>query len=305
MSKNTCVARISRISKLCIALLWLFILAAIPGSAGARGLAIFGKGAAVLRGHPPLVAPAAQLDFIAQDVEFELGEQAPLRLRLPSSDQLKIAGSETGAFILIRKVPEGLVLSEGMPIGDNWIMSLAQGGRVQVLALQAAAGEYKLNFMLIGLGNRVLAETVAVVRLIEPNAKAGANRDPLKQQAVGIPAAATNAIEPEKTQGVPSRAPATPSISREEEAIMLAKGAELIGQGGIAGARLIFEELAQQGSGEAALALGRTYDPAYADAAPAGSIVPDIPKALDWYRRAAELGSGEAARRISQLAPLR
>ncbi|NJM33600.1 MAG: hypothetical protein HC850_01620 [Rhodomicrobium sp.] len=272
--------------------------------AESRGLPSFGEGAAALRAYPQFTVPVSQLDFAAQNIQFERGEWVPLQLRLPSIEQLKNAGSETGAFILVRNFPEGLALSEGMPIGSNWIMSLPQGAKVQMLASRATAGDYKLDFVLIGQGNRVLAETSAFARLTEPSAKTGLDKDLVEQEPGGKPAAPTNAIETEK-QAAPNRSPAAPSVSPEEEAILLAKGAELIGQGGLAGARLIFEELAQQGSGQAALALARTYDPAYAGAAPAGSIVPDIPKALDWYRRAAELGSGEASQRITQLTPLR
>jgi hypothetical protein len=285
-----------------MALLWPAMAAATAGMAEARGLPGISEGVASLHRQSGLIVPAAQLDFTARDVQLEPGVEVPLSLRLPSADQLKRASSETGSFILVRNIPEGLSLSEGMPIGTNWIMSLPQGGRARIVARPGTTGNHRLEFLLIGPGNRVLAEASVVARLAEPKAKTAADDKAFAEKPV---AALSGGTEPEKPRAAPAPvvAPPKPSVSREEEAILLAKGAELIGQGGIAAARLMFEELAQQGSSQGALAMARTYDPAYIAAAPAGSLVTDIPKARKWYERAAELGSREATVRLSKLNP--
>jgi hypothetical protein len=283
-----------------LVLLWPAVLAGAASPLAARALPA--DGVAALHTPRGLTTLAAKLDFAARDLQLQPGVEVPLALRLPTEEQLKQAGGETGAFILVRNIPEGLTLSEGMPIGVNWIMSLPQSGRARLLAGAGVAGNHRLEFLLIGPGNRVLAETSVVARLPEPKASAPAMAAAAVEEKPV--AALSRTIEPER-QEAPPPAAATPSISPEEEAILLAKGAELIGQGGIAGARLIFEELAQQGSSKGALALARTYDPAFVETAPAGSLVADLPKALSWYKRAAQLGSGEATRRLSQLASQR
>jgi hypothetical protein len=291
----------------CVALLWPAMMVASTGFAGAHILPGIGDGAAALRERPGLIVPAAQLEFTARDVQFEPGAEVPLELRLPSAEQLKLRGGDAGAFILVRNLPDGFALSEGIRSGANWIMSLPQAERARLLARQGTAGNHRLDFLLIGPGNRVLAEMSFFARLTPPKPKTDASSTTASLAGVSpqTPVAAlSGGTEPEKRQAAPAK-PVKPTVSPEDEAILLAKGAELVGQGGIAGARLMFEELAQQGSSKGALALARTYDPAYIAAAPAGSIVPDIAKALAWYERAAALGSGEATQRLSQLVPQR
>ena len=235
-----------------LALLWPALLAGAAAPAAARALPA--DGVAALHTPRGLTTLAAKLDFAGRDLLLEPGVEIPLSLRLPTEEQLRQAGGEAGAFILVRNIPEGLTLSEGMPIGVNWIMSLPQSGRARVAAGAGVAGNHRLEFLLIGPGTRVLAETSVVARLAQPNASASTAPAAVAEKPV---AALSRDIEPERQQAPPPAA-ATPSVSPEEEAILLAKGAELIGQGGIAGARLIFEELAQQGSSKGALALART-----------------------------------------------
>lgn len=286
----------------CMALLWPAMAAASSGSADARGLPGISDGVAGHHKQRGSFVPVSQLDFAARDLQFEPGVEVPLALRMPSVEQLKRANSDIGTFVLVRNIPDGLAFSEGMPIGTNWIMSLPQAGRARLAARQGTAGSHRLEFLLIGPGNRVLAETSVVARLTLPKAKPGVDGNAFADK----PVAAVTTTEPERREPAPEPVLAPkvkPTVSRDEEAILLSKGAELIGQGGIAAARLMFEELAQQGSGQGALAMARTYDPAYVAAAPPGSLAPDIPKARKWYERAAELGSGEATRRLSQLNP--
>jgi hypothetical protein len=291
MRENSSIASRFGIPSAWVVLVWPAIAVAGTALAEAGSLPGIRDNVAALQQQPALAVPAAQLDFAARDIQVEPGVEIPLSLRLPSPEQLQRAGSETGAFILIRNIPSELSLSEGMPIGTNWIMSLPQAGRARLVAKEELGGHHRLEFLLIGPGNRVLAETSVVAK------PAPAAPSVPREVVVERPVAAV-AVEPK-----PEKRPAPPkrSISEDEESILLSKGAELVGQGGIAGARLIFEELAQQGSSYGALALARTYDPAYVAAAPSGSIVPDIPKALAWYKKASDLGSGEASQRISQL----
>jgi TPR repeat protein len=71
--------------------------------------------------------------------------------------------------------------------------------------------------------------------------------------------------------------------------------------GDIAAARLLFEELARKQSAKGARALAETYDPEVLKSVLIAGLRPDIEKAKKWYQRAAELGDGEAAARVSAL----
>jgi hypothetical protein len=97
---------------------------------------------------------------------------------------------------------------------------------------------------------------------------------------------------------------AGPSLSATEITILLTRGDALLGTGDITSARLfyehVYERAANAGSGQAALRLGATFDPAFASRAVSRATV-DPAQALFWYRRARELGVGEAEQRIKRL----
>jgi TPR repeat protein len=64
--------------------------------------------------------------------------------------------------------------------------------------------------------------------------------------------------------------------------------------GDIFGARRFYGHAADAGSGEAALALGKTYDPLFLAENGVLGMQGDEAAAIAWYRRALSLGNGEA-----------
>ena len=80
-----------------------------------------------------------------------------------------------------------------------------------------------------------------------------------------------------------------------ENAALMERGQDLLKSGDIASARLLFQRLANAGIADAALALAATYDPRYLAQHNLIGVVGDETKAHDWYQRASELGSIEAA----------
>jgi len=75
----------------------------------------------------------------------------------------------------------------------------------------------------------------------------------------------------------------------------------LIAAGDISPARLLLERAADAQDPTAALMLARTYDPDVLGAQNSRSINPDPTMAHVWYQRAAQLGSADAQRRLSEL----
>ena len=105
----------------------------------------------------------------------------------------------------------------------------------------------------------------------------------------------------------PVVAPPPPRISsrtldQDEIAILYRRSQDLITQGDIAGGRLLLTRAAEAGDARAALALGATYDVAVLGKLAVLGVVADAGKAKAWYAKAAELGSGEAVKRLEVLA---
>jgi TPR repeat protein len=83
-------------------------------------------------------------------------------------------------------------------------------------------------------------------------------------------------------------------------------GAELMANGNIPAARMMFERAAEAGDAAGAFALAETYDPAVLRRLRVrGGIAPDVALARRWYEKARDLGSVAARERISRLAPFR
>jgi hypothetical protein len=106
------------------------------------------------------------------------------------------------------------------------------------------------------------------------------------------------------TAGVTSTA-AAPQADAPEIALLLRNGAELMANGDVAAARLMFRHAAEAGSADAAFALAETYDPlVYKKTRRRGAITLDITLARSWYETARNLGSAAARDRIVRLTQL-
>jgi len=108
------------------------------------------------------------------------------------------------------------------------------------------------------------------------------------------PAAVPAAVQPPRA---PSR-----TLDSDEITILYKRSQDLITQGDIAGGRLLLTRAAEAGDARAALALGATYDAAVLGKLAVLGVVADAAKAKAWYAKAAELGSGEAVKRLEVLA---
>jgi TPR repeat protein len=91
----------------------------------------------------------------------------------------------------------------------------------------------------------------------------------------------------------------------DEIALMMKSGAELMANGDISAARLMYQRAAEAGEATAALALAETYDPLVLRRVnPKGGITPDVAQAHAWYEKAKDLGSAVAPERLERLARL-
>lgn len=268
-----------------------------------------------------LIQHVSTVNFGVEDIIGIAGQEAPVELTLPSADQLQQAGAETGSFLLIRNVPQAISFSAGMSTGRVWVVPLREADSLRLISQPRSVGSFRLEFSLIGPGNRVLAARETPVEL--------RSSDVLGQPAAPVPepTAATASPEPEPTVAIaspgpepkpkvaavspepkpklvapePAPRPAAKPIGKEEEARLLKRGDQLIKDGALSEARLILKWLADRGSGSGALALARSYDEAFVIAQPALGVKPDMKEARRWYERAAELQNAEAKKRLSEL----
>jgi hypothetical protein len=95
--------------------------------------------------------------------------------------------------------------------------------------------------------------------------------------------------------------PQPPQRDAAEIAQMVRRGADLMSNGDVAAARLMYQRAAEAGEEKAAFALAETYDPLVLAK---GAIAPDVGLAQVWYGRAKELGSAVAPERLERLGRL-
>jgi hypothetical protein len=75
---------------------------------------------------------------------------------------------------------------------------------------------------------------------------------------------------------------------------LVVRGDMLFGTGDITSARHFYERAADAGNGQAALRLGESYDPSFLEQAHLRAVRGDTAVAIEWYKRARELGASEA-----------
>ncbi len=120
------------------------------------------------------------------------------------------------------------------------------------------------------------------------------------QVAALPPAAAAPAASPDGIAATPEPAKVPPLSAAMVDAL-LKQGEEMLSIGDISAARLLFARAAESGNGEAALALGDTYNPVFL--AEHGVVGPqaDPELAKDWYRKAFAFGEPRARERLAGL----
>ena len=154
--------------------------------------------------------------------------------------------------------------------------------------------------------------TAADIQLKDPaRLSAPANQTP------GVRSVATVAVAPTRAEittayqsalqgrvpaaAAPTVLPPARKLDADELATLLNRAKGLLTAGDIPPARLLLERAADAQEASAALLLARTYDPDVLGTQDARNINPDPAAARAWYQRAAQLGSTDAQRRLSQL----
>jgi hypothetical protein len=259
--------------------LGLSMLAAIMTAGGGGPLhAQQGRGGAIVLA-PEILAPPG--------VETPM----PLLVQPPAS----VSG---GVMMLIRGLPSDITISEGRAFGQGvWAIPLTSAGRLSIAPAASASGVSEVSVELVTLDGAKLAHATTIIRVAAQQDIAGQQPTASVQpRAVG---------RPDAGQGAGGSAPRQARLTRDEEEHldkMIAKGNELMRDGKVAAARLLFQRAADSGSGAGALALGSSFDPNELKRwNTVGGVNADTKLARQWYSLARELGSNEAGRRLQQL----
>ena len=164
-------------------------------------------------------------------------------------------------------------------------------------------------FLAISLPDRlpaVLAEQQAAIPLDPMRADHPVRPDPApppNAPAAGISLSTSPppTAEPDPAPSLPPAPPIDPTLPVANTGALLSRGEVLLDAGEIAAARPMLARAAMAGSGEAALRLGQSYDPAFFRTAGRREASGNLGLAIFWYRRGRDLGNGKAAFLARQL----
>ncbi len=189
--------------------------------------------------------------------------------QVDAAARLAISATDAGAnaSVVLTGLTPGATLSAGRPMPPNsWRLSVDELNGIAVTPPRGFAGVMEINVELHLADGNVADRKSLRLEWLSRNATA---RTPSRQHDAA------------------------------EIAQMVTKGAELIRNGDIAAARLMYQRAAEAGDPSAAFALAETYDP---HVLAQSGIAPDIALAQTWYTRARDLGSTLAPDRLDRLA---
>jgi len=221
---------------------------------------------------------------------------APVMLAEPASRSpfpIQVGPQEAllkNSFLRIRGLPPSAALSEGHAIGPgSWAVPLLSLSSLQIVLPVGLQGRWDVVIGLVTIDGTILTEAktvlvVAPAQLIAP---------PVQAETTSKNVASLGPIT--------NNTPPAPSPEREKALGLQASGAERLQRGNVYSARMFFIRAAELGLAEGALAAGGTFDPVELSKLNVFGLTPDVASARQWYEKARELGSNEAAERLRRL----
>jgi hypothetical protein len=169
----------------------------------------------------------------------------------------------------------------------------------QVPARPAQAPASVLTFNTQTIAPQASTSPAAPVVRVTPAPPAAGPDANFKTQTLGAGAPASPPVPPFQTS--PVTAPQTQEAAarrvnpRPEIEDLIREGNKRMREGDILEARQIYQKAVVMGDAEAALAMGRSYDPIYFARIDRKNAEPDPAKAFDWYRKAMDAGAAQTA----------
>ncbi|MGA7326956.1 MAG: hypothetical protein WBX25_21310 [Rhodomicrobium sp.] len=238
----------------------------------------------MIPGGPPQslrirIADRKPAEIDVTDAYGEPGKPLALQIELP---QKSFSGP---LFINVTGIPLQFAASGGVRSGNDLLVTANELRALTITAPTSFSGRFAVGVKLFDTEHKLVAAGTAFVTIRERKAApAGAG---------------TMAVEHNVQAG--TQPGSANSASPEEESSQLKRAESLLKSGDISAARLILETLSDQGSGQAAYALGMTYDPLFFRSNFIRGMEPEPSKAMVWYKRAFELGHKEASTAMLRL----
>lgn len=203
-------------------------------------------------------------------------------------------------FALLHGLPENLKLSAGLQIGRAWLLSKSDIEGAQILLPEKFQGRLTLQFLAFVEAGKAPIHTVVIDLQVKPEDNDNTTSDNANIHAAPALGAHQNAASSEL------RVPRPPQLSSGLEDALLGRANELRRQGDIAGARLLYEKLAELGSQKGALYMAQSFDAQFLKDSPLpDSIKANSIKALEWYEIAKKLGSEQADERLNTISSIK
>jgi TPR repeat protein len=202
-------------------------------------------------------------------------------------DLAPLLSQRAARYVLFRGLPADATLSAGQrnPSGA-WLVKDRDMEHLTLSMASTAGGDYPIEIYALGAASAPQARQRFVFRVA-----AGPTG--------GLAGGATSALFSMALLGTAPHQPAPSHASP-----LMDRAMHLLGEGDIAGARLLFMHLAEQGESDAAYELARTFDGEVLAELGVTGVGPDRTRAVGWYERASESGNAKAAERLKILASL-
>jgi hypothetical protein len=236
---------------------------------------------------------AATLVVLSQ-LQLKPGQEAPLEIKVAPGDVIP-----PRSVIVIRGMPQGVKLNGGSPFGPGvWVVPAAQLTSVRLQVPPDIRVGGVLTLALTTLEGTALAEAHVTLLAAQAGQETVLNSAAAPVAAYDAPDTATRA-DLKGGDTPPHLAPER----RAEMLMLLDKGRESFQLGNILHARQFYLRAAENGLAEAAFALAATYDPVeLSRMKTVVGVTPDADLAMKWYDKARQLGSPDAAARLTALA---
>ena len=253
------------------------------GPPAAKVRFIFAASAPEIAPNDPPAAPAA-----AGAVETPR-LAAPQLILMTSNRPLALApllSLRQARYVLVRGLPKEATLSAGQrnPSGA-WLVKEKDVSQLTLSVGANASGDYPVEIYALGATSAPQARQRLLIRVA---------------QALGA-AAVSDASPP---LAMASTAPDEAEVMAADSSPLMALAMRLLEEGDIAAARRLFLHLADQGEGDAAYELARTFDTQALTRLGAKGLSADRASAVTWYERASKSGNVKAAERLKILASL-
>jgi hypothetical protein len=231
----------------------------------------------------PAPAPSSETMHLARPQLIQMKANVPFALA-------PLLSLRQARYLLIRGLPNEAILSAGQrnPSGA-WLVKEKDMAGLALTMGGTAGGDYPVEIYALGATSTPQARQRFLLRVEE-------GPTPTTSFETSAP---DSLFDMALANAKPAGSPASPNASAQ-----MADAMRLLGDGDIAGARLLFQQLADQGESEAAYELARTFDPETLTALGAKNVQADRKLAVTWYERASETGNAKAAERLKILASL-